>query len=77
MRFDRSHLVALCIGLGLGTMLHFVDWAKVKSSTESMATAGAAVTGLVSGIALALKTDPSKLAPVSQSFKVLKADEQQ
>ena len=72
MRFDRSHLVALCVGLGLGTILNFVDWPKVKSSAENMASASTAVIGLISGIALALKTKPSELAPDSQSFKILK-----
>lgn len=70
MRFDRSHLITLCVGMGLGTMLHFVDWQRVRASTESMATAAAGITGLVSGIALALKTKPSELLSNSQSFKI-------
>lgn len=69
-KLDRSHLIALCIGLGLGTILNFVDWPRVKSSTETMATAMTGVVGLISGIALALKGDPRELMSNSETFKI-------
>lgn len=70
MKFDRSHVITLCIGLGLGTILHFVDWQRVRASTESMATAVAGVSGLISGITLALQSRPDELLANSESFKI-------
>lgn len=75
MRFDRSHLIVLCVGLGLGTILHFVDWQRVRASTESLATAAAGVSGLISGLALALKGDPKELMAASDSFKIKNNEE--
>lgn len=75
MKFDRSHLIVLFVGLGLGTILHFVDWQRVRSSTESMATAAAGVSGLISGLALALKGNPSELMAASNSFKIKNTEE--
>lgn len=71
MLFDRTHLMMLLLGTGLGTIIHFVDWDRVQASSTNTATAIGGVASTLAGVAIAIKFDQSKLMDSRNSFTVV------
>jgi hypothetical protein len=68
MKLDRSHLTVFLLGMGLGTLIHFVDWNRVQESTANISAASAGGIALVLGIVQAIKLRPEELE--GKSFQI-------